>query len=87
MKVVDVALLVIYLFVFVYFMKRLVRFRKWPSLFIALLPMGWVVLALEDSMQDDLQRTITVVKWTGFAMGFLLMMAVTHADRTGPDHQ
>lgn len=75
----DVALLVVYAFVVIYFLRRFFRFRKWPSLGIALLPTGWVLLALSSGIQV---ANLTTAKWVGVILGVLLIVSVTHADST-----
>jgi hypothetical protein len=74
----DVALLLVYAFVVVYFLRRFVRYRKLPSLGIALLPTGWVLLALSSGISGDWLRTM---KWLGVLLGVGLMASVTHADK------
>ena len=79
MESADVALLCVYAFVVVYFLRRFMRFRKLPSLGIALLPTGWVLLALSSGIPSD---DLRAMKWLGVALGVLLIASVTHADRT-----
>lgn len=79
MALADLALLVVYLCVVVYFLQRFSRFRKPPSLGIALLPTGWLILALAH----DLNRPIMVtLKWVGVLIGVALLASVIYADRS-----
>lgn len=75
----DVALMIVYAFVVIYFLRRFFRYRKWPSLGIALLPTGWVLLALSSGIQPD---DLTTMKWCGVVLGVALIASVTHADST-----
>lgn len=74
----DLALLFVYAFVVIYFLRRFARFGKLPSLGIALLPMGWVLLALAPGIQQPIMIT---AKWVGVLFGVLLIVSVTHTDR------
>lgn len=80
MEAADVAILVVYAFVVGYFLRRFWRFRKPPSLGIALLPIGWVLLALHHRIMRD---ELLALKWGGVLLGVALIVSVTHADRTG----
>ncbi len=75
----DVALLVVYAFVVVYFIKRFAKHGRWPSLGIAMLPSGWIILALGNQLGV---WWISAAKWCGVILGLLLMLSVNHADRT-----
>lgn len=72
----DLALLLVYGGVVVYFLRRFVVFRRWPSLGVALLPCGWIVVAVAGV------RTFAAVKWAGVAAGLLLLGLVLEADRS-----
>ncbi len=80
MQIADVALLITYAAVTSYFLRRFYLKRKPPSLYIALLPMGWVVLAIH---RHD-EAWLPLVKWCGVALGLLLMLAVFKTDRAEP---
>lgn len=79
MELADVALLLVYAAVVGYFLRRFFLKRKMPSLFIALLPMGWVLLALQSQTIAPLMSSM---KWIGVLLGALLMASVLHTDRT-----
>ena len=70
----DVGLLLVYGGVVAYFASRFLRFRMWPSLGVALLPSGWIVVALLREPPEPL-------KWCGIALGAALLVLVLHADR------
>lgn len=74
----DAALLLTYGAVAIYFVNRFVRFRRWPSLGVASLPLGWVLLALEH----DVASWLEPLKWIGVGAGLLLLALVLNADRT-----
>ena len=40
MKIADIAILLVYGGVMAYFVSRFARFRRWPSLGVAMLPIG-----------------------------------------------
>lgn len=72
----DFALLVVYGGVVVYFLRRFVVYRRWPSLGVALLPCGWIVVAVAGV------QTFAAVKWAGVGAGLLLLGLVLDADRS-----
>lgn len=74
----DTALVAVYAFIALYFLRRFIRYRKWPSLGIALMPMGWIALALQGRM---LAPALDGVKWIGVGLGVALIVSVTMADR------
>lgn len=72
----DLALLFVYGAVIIYFVGRWVRFRVAASLGVALLPMGWIVLALHAFAPVE-----SAVKWAGVGAGLALLVLVLQADR------
>lgn len=80
MESVDVALIIVYGFVAAYFLRRFVLFRKWPSVAIAFLPLGWVVLAVEDPLEVRFHGWLSLIKMLGLCLGFLLILTVVQAD-------
>lgn len=78
MEAPDIALLVVYAYVVIYFLRRFVRFGKLPSLGIAVLPAGWVLLALAREIS---MSTMLAMKWVGVFFGVMLVASVWHTDR------
>lgn len=78
MEAADVALLLTFGAVVSYFLNRLFRLRRLPSLGVALLPTGWILVALEGAMAE---RAVGAVKWTGVALGLFVLGLVLSADR------
>lgn len=74
----DIAVILVYAFVSLYFLSRFLVYRKWPSLGIALMPMGWITLALASQIQPP---ALEGVKWTGVGLGVALIVSVLLADR------
>ncbi|MCC6178799.1 MAG: hypothetical protein WAZ94_15315 [Phycisphaerales bacterium] len=75
----DVAILLVYGGVMAYFVSRFARFWRWPSLGVAMLPIGWVLLALEEHAAE---RVVDATKWAGVGAGLLLLFMVLAADRS-----
>lgn len=72
-RTVDSLLLMAVGCVFFYFaVLRWPRYRKVPSLFIALIPLGWVMPELPFSVD----------RWIGLAICVALLQSSTRADRT-----
>ena len=72
----DVGLLFVYGAVVAYFVSRYLRHRVAASLGVALLPSGWIALAL------GLQTSVLEqVKWAGVGAGIVLLVLVLQADR------
>lgn len=76
--VADVLLLIVYSAVAIYFVGRYARFRKLPSLGIALLPAGWILIGIRGMTGGPIPVTI---KLLGAAAGILLLASVLMADR------
>lgn len=72
----DVGLLLVYGAVVAYFVSRFLRHRVAASLGVALLPSGWIALAL--GLQTS---ALEGVKWVGIGAGVALLVLVLQADR------
>lgn len=77
--VADVGLLLVYGGVILFFVLRYVRFRKAPSIGVALLPLGWIFLALINL--QILSGTDGLVSWCGVVIGCFLLVSVLRAER------
>lgn len=75
----DVFLLMTYGAVIFFFLWRFFRRRRLPSLFIALLPLGWVLVALWDLRIMEPHPT-GAFRWAGVMIGALLLWAVVKSE-------
>lgn len=76
----SIALLLVYGGVFFFFVYRFVRFRKPPSLTIAFVSTGWVVLAcLRLGLIAG--ANLGLLCWIGVAFGAALLTLVIRADQ------
>ena len=80
MAPIDVAILIVYSAIFFFFLRRFVLRLKPQSLGVALLPSGWVVLALDDVFKA---RTLGAVKWFGILAGTLLFASLIRIELEG----
>lgn len=80
----DVALIFIYGAVFFFFFVRFLRYRKWPSFYLALsAPMGWVLLSLWDlGIMEPIEGA--PLRWLGVLMGMLMLTSVVRWDKLDP---
>jgi hypothetical protein len=79
----DVALLVVYGGVAAFFIYRFVRHRRMASVGVALLPMGWIVVALYDL--NLIADGSSFVRWCGVAVGLLVLTSVFRAEQVDPE--
>jgi hypothetical protein len=75
MTISEASLLVVHGGVVSYFLQRFVRYRRWASIGVALLPLGWICVVAQKGlgpMGEELMR------WFGVVLGaFLLVMVIT----------
>lgn len=76
----SIAILLVYGAVFWLFVWRFVRRRRAPSLAIAFVTTGWVVLALAR-LRLIAAEVVDDVIWIGALFGVGLLVLVTRADR------
>lgn len=77
-EAVNGVLLAVYAGTVLYFLRRFLQRRRWASLGVAMLPLGWVVVAIEGTLH---MRAAMEVKLVGAALGLLLLWLVLSADR------
>jgi hypothetical protein len=75
----DVFLLLVYGAVIFFFLWRFFRRRRLPSLFVALMPTGWVLVALFDLRIMEPHPT-AVFRWGGVVVGTLLLWSVVKSE-------
>lgn len=78
----DVCLLLVYGAVIGFFLLRWVRFRRTPSLGVAMLPAGWVLVALWD-LGILSPHPMGLWRWMGVAFGVWLLASAFRAERGG----
>lgn len=67
-----------------WFAVRFVRFRKWPSFYLAIsAPLAWSLLALWD-LGIMPPNPHGVFRWVGVVVGFLMLTSVVRWDRVDP---
>lgn len=76
----SVCLLLVYGGVITFFLLRWVRFRKPPSLGVAMLPTGWILVALWD-LGILYPHPAGVFRWCGVVAGVWLLWSAFRAER------
>jgi hypothetical protein len=80
----DFFLVGVYSCVGFFFIVRWVRFRKWPSLYLAIsAPLAWTIVALWDlGYMQPLPNA--PLRWVGVVVGLLMLVSVIRWERVDP---
>lgn len=80
----DVALIFVYGAVAFFFLVRFLRFRKWPSFYLAIsAPLGWLQLSLWDlGVMEPIEGA--PLRWLGVLVGGLMLTSVVRWDKLDP---
>lgn len=79
----DVLLLLVYGGIVFFFLFRFLQHRKLPSLGIALLPMGWIVISAHQLGILD-ERASNAGCWVGLVFGVFLAASLFDIERRRP---
>lgn len=80
----SVGLLLVYGAVVLFFLYRFARHRRPPSVGVALLPGGWITLALWR-LALITSAVLELIAWCGVVAGAVLLHLVVVAERVDPD--